>query len=69
MKRRKAYGDELKTKRFSTQRDMKNAMRQVLLPRFGNRRMEGFKTGEVQIIFDEPDRLAGRRQDPPPDIK
>ncbi|PYV20608.1 MAG: hypothetical protein DMG24_22290, partial [Acidobacteria bacterium] len=31
------YGDELRTKRPSTQRDMKNAMRQVLLPRFGDR--------------------------------
>jgi len=27
---------------------MKNAMRQILLPRFGNRRMDSIKTGEVQ---------------------
>ena len=40
--------DELKTKRPSTQRDMKNAMRQILLPRFGDRRMDSIKTGEVQ---------------------
>jgi integrase len=40
--------DDLKTKRPSTQRDMKNAMRQILLPRFSNRRMDSVKTGEVQ---------------------
>jgi len=41
-------GDELRTKRPSTQRDMKNATHQVLLPRFGDRRMDSIKTGEVQ---------------------
>ena len=52
--------DELKTKRFSTQRDMKNAMRQTLLPRFGNRRMDSIKTGEVQSYLMS---LIGSRKD------
>jgi integrase len=52
--------DELKTKRFSTQRDMKNAMRQILLPRFGNRRMDSIKTGEVQSYLMS---LIGSRKD------
>lgn len=47
----KEYGDELKTKRTSTQRDMKNAVRQILLPRFGNRRMDTIKTGEIQSFL------------------
>jgi integrase len=47
-KETKEYGDELRTKRASTQRDMKNAVRQVILPRFGNRRMETIRTGEIQ---------------------
>jgi integrase len=42
------YGDELKTKRPSTRRDMKNAVQQILLPRFGDRRMDSIKTGEIQ---------------------
>ena len=42
------YGDELKIKRPSTRRDMKNAIHQVLLPRFGERRMDFVKTGEIQ---------------------
>ena len=45
------YGDELKTKRPSTQRDMKNAARQVLLPRFGDRRMDSLRTGEIQAYL------------------
>ena len=52
--------DELKTKRPSTQRDMKNAMRQILLPRFGNRRMDSIKTGEVQSYLIS---LVGPRKD------
>jgi integrase len=47
----KEYGDELKTKRPSTQRDMKNAVRQVLLPRFGDRRMDSIRTGEIQAYL------------------
>jgi integrase len=47
----KEYGDELRTKRPSTQRDMKNAVRQVLLPMFGDRRMDSIKTGEIQAYL------------------
>lgn len=47
----KEYGDELRTKRASTRRDMRNAVRQVILPRFGNRRMESIKTGEIQAYL------------------
>ena len=60
MNPRKKRSDELKTKRFSTQRDMKNAMRQILLPRFGNRRMDSIKTGEVQSYLMS---LIGSRKD------
>jgi integrase len=52
--------DELRTKRASTQRDMKNAMRQILLPRFGDRRMDSIKTGEVQSYLIG---LIGARKD------
>jgi integrase len=45
------YGDELRTKRTSTRRDMRNAVRQVILPRFGNRRMESIKAGEIQAYL------------------
>ena len=41
-------GDELVTKRPSTQRDMKWTMHKVWLPRFGARNMDSLKTGEVQ---------------------
>ena len=41
-------GDELVTKRPSTQRDMKWTMHKVWLPRFGARNMASLKTGEVQ---------------------
>jgi integrase len=41
-------GDELVTKRPSTQRDMKCAMQKVWLPRFGARNMDSLKTGEIQ---------------------
>src|SRR5947207_5644305 len=54
------YGDELRTKRPSTQRDMKNAMRQVLLPRFGDRRMDSIKTGEIQSYLMS---LIGSREE------
>jgi integrase len=47
----KEYGDELKTKRPSTQRDMKNAMRKILVARFGDRRMDSIKTGEIQAFL------------------
>ena len=42
------YGDELQCKRPSTRRDMKSVMMQVMLPRFGPRRMDSIKTGEIQ---------------------
>jgi len=44
----KSFGDELMNKRASTQRDMKNAALQVLLPRFGKHDMGSLKTGEIQ---------------------
>ncbi len=47
----KTYGDELKTKRPSTQRDMKNAMVQILVPTFGARRMDSIRTGEIQAFL------------------
>lgn len=42
------YVDELQCKRPSTRRDMKSVMMQVMLPRFGPRRMDSIKTGEIQ---------------------
>src|ERR1039458_9949784 len=47
----KEYGDEIKTKRPSTQRDMKNVAQQILLPRFGDRRMDSIRTGEIQAYL------------------
>jgi integrase len=47
----KTYGDELKTKRPSTQRDMKNAMVQILVPRFGAKRIDSIRTGEIQAFL------------------
>ena len=44
----KSFGDELMNKPASTQRDMKNAALQVLLPRFGKHDMDSIKTGEIQ---------------------
>ena len=44
----KSFGDELINKPASTQRDMKNAALQVLLPRFGKHDMDSIKTGEIQ---------------------
>jgi hypothetical protein len=41
------YRDELSTKKPSTRRDMKNAMLQVLLPRWGKRNMDSIRTGEI----------------------
>jgi integrase len=41
-------GDELATKRPSTRRDMKSTMHKVWLPRFGARKMDSLRTGEIQ---------------------
>jgi len=45
------YGDELSTKKPSTRRDMKNAILQVLLPRWGKRSMDSIRTGEIQSFL------------------
>lgn len=45
------YRDELSTKKPSTRRDMKNAILQVLLPRWGKRSMDSIRTGEIQSFL------------------
>ena len=40
--------DELVTKRSSTQRDVRWAMNNIWLPRFGARNMDSVKTAEIQ---------------------
>jgi integrase len=45
------YRDELSTKKPSTRRDMKNAILQVLIPRWGKRSMDSIRTGEVQSFI------------------
>jgi len=47
----KTYGDELRTKRSSTQRDMKNAVQRIVQPTFGARRIDSIKTGEIQSFL------------------
>lgn len=56
----KTYGDELRTKRPSTQRDMKNAVQKILVPKFGARRMDSIKTGEIQAFLIS---LIGSREE------
>jgi integrase len=56
----KEYGDELRTKRPSTQRDMKNAVQKILVPKFGARRMDSIKTGEIQAFLIS---LIGSREE------
>lgn len=43
---------ELKSKRPSTQRDMKSHMRRIWLPRFGGRLMSSLGTAELQLHLD-----------------
>jgi hypothetical protein len=45
------YLDELMTKKFSTRRDMKKVIRQIVIPRFGKRRRDSIKTCELQSFF------------------
>jgi len=45
------YRDELNTKKPSTRRDMKNVIRQILIPRWGKPSMDSIRTGEIQSFF------------------
>jgi len=45
------YRDDSSTKKPSTRRDMKNAILQVLLPRWGKRSMDSIRTGEIQSFL------------------
>jgi integrase len=54
------YGDELATKRPSTRRDMKSTMHKVWLARFGTRKMDSLKTGEIQRFLAD---LIGPREE------